>query len=110
VTAAVELPAGTAASAAENRAVGRVVELASGLLMLLDEHGITGRLPVGARAQASRLRHAVKLAVQTAAARSSESPAPTASRQRRRWPVRRPLLGEAREFGITEGWLAGRWR
>src|SRR6266704_2096092 len=53
-----------AAAVAENRAVGRVVELASGLLMLLDEHGITGRLPLDARAQASRLRHAVKLAGQ----------------------------------------------
>ena len=39
MTAAVGLPAGTAASAAEDRAVGRVVALASGLLMLLDEHG-----------------------------------------------------------------------
>src|SRR6266508_3454088 len=42
--------------------------------MLLDEHGITSRLPLDARAQASRLRHAVKLAVQTAATRSSSSP------------------------------------
>ena len=65
----------------EDRAVGRVVELASGLLMLLDEHGITARLPLDARAQTSRLRHAVKLAVQATAAapssRNSRSPAPT---------------------------------
>jgi hypothetical protein len=70
MTAAVPLPRDPAALVAEGRAVGRVVELASGLLMLLDEHGITGRcrrLPVDARAQAARLRHAVKLAVQTAA-------------------------------------------
>jgi len=70
VTAAVELPTAPvdpAALAAQGRSVGRVVELASGLLMLLDEHGITGRLPVDARAQVGRLRHAVKVAVQAAA-------------------------------------------
>ena len=65
MTAVVELPRDPAA-VAEGRSVGRVVELASGLLMLLDEHRITGRLPVDARAQAARLRHAVKLAVQAA--------------------------------------------
>ncbi len=68
-------------AAGEDRTVGRVVELASGLLMLLDEHGITGRLPLDARAQTSRLRHAVKLAVQATTAapssRSSRPPAPT---------------------------------
>ncbi len=65
-------------AAGEDRTVGRVVELASGLLMLLDEHGITGRLPLDARAQASRLRHAVKLAVQANAAPSSRSSRPPA--------------------------------
>jgi hypothetical protein len=81
VTAAELFPAATVrapdlhpAAAGEDRTVGRVVELASGLLMLLDEHGITGRLPLDARAQTSRLRHAVKLAVQTTATR----PAPAA--------------------------------
>ena len=71
MTAAELFPAATVlapelhpAAAGEDRTVGRVVELASGLLMLLDEHGITGRLPLDARAQAGRLRHAVKLAVQ----------------------------------------------
>jgi hypothetical protein len=97
VTAAVELPTVTATSAAENRAVGRVVELASGLLMLLDEHGITGRLPLDARAQASRLRHAVKLAVQTAAAKSSGPPpwplapaSPDPAVQLREWIAAQP--------------------
>jgi hypothetical protein len=52
-----------------------VVELASGLLMLLDAHRITGRLPLDAQAQAARLRHAVKLAVQAAAASSARAPA-----------------------------------
>ncbi len=68
-------------AAGEDRTVGRVVELASGLLMLLDEHGITSRLPLDARAQTSRLRHAVKLAVQATtpapSSRSSRPPAPT---------------------------------
>jgi hypothetical protein len=50
------------------------VSLASGFLMLLDEAGVTGRLPLNARAQASRLRHAVKVAVQTSA---SVAPQPT---------------------------------
>jgi hypothetical protein len=108
VTAAVELPTGTPASAAEDRTVGRVVELASGLLMLLDEHGITGRLPVDARAQASRLRHAVKLAVQTAAARSSGSPpwplapaSPDPAVQLREWIAAQPW---ATDWGPV-GWV-----
>jgi len=75
VTAAVELPRGPATVAA-GRSVGRVVELASGLLMLLDNHGITGRLPVDARAQVGRLRHAVKVAVQAAAVPAAPPAAP----------------------------------
>jgi len=62
-------------AADDDRTAGRVVELASGLLMLLDEHDITGRLPLDVRAQAGRLRHAVKLAVQPAATSSSSVPA-----------------------------------
>jgi hypothetical protein len=46
----------------------RLVELASGLLMLLDAHRLTGRLPLDIQVQASRLRYAVKLAVQAEAA------------------------------------------
>jgi hypothetical protein len=76
VTAAVEPPR-DAATAIQARAEGRVVELASGLLMLLDAHRITGRLPLDAQAQAARLRHAVKLAVQaTATALGTHPPAP----------------------------------
>jgi hypothetical protein len=63
-------------SAAElYRAELRVAAAASGLLMLLDEHGITGRLPLDAREAASQLRHAVKLAVQ--AQRSSPATPPS---------------------------------
>jgi len=89
MTAAVRLPRDPAALVAEGRAVGRVVELASGLLMLLDEHGITGRLPVDARAQAARLRHAVKLAVQTAAVAAAP-----------------PAAAGASPVELLRGWLA----
>jgi hypothetical protein len=63
--------------AAEVRAGLRVAWAASGLLMLLDQHRLTGRLPRDVQAQASRLRHAVKLAVQATSARPA-SPAPPA--------------------------------
>jgi hypothetical protein len=89
VTAAVPTPElAPAAAVADGRAVGRVMELASGLLMLLDEHGITGRLPLDARAQTSRLRHAVKLAVQTT----------TSSRP--------PALASSHPAGELRAWIA----
>jgi len=63
-------------SAAElHRAELRVAAVASGLLMLLDEHGITGQLPQDARAAASQLRHTVKLAIQAAQPASPATPA-----------------------------------
>jgi hypothetical protein len=52
----------------------RLVEVASGLLLLLDAYRLTGRLPLEVQVQASRLRHAVKLAVQTEAARTATLP------------------------------------
>jgi hypothetical protein len=52
----------------------RLVELASGLLLLLDAHRLTGRLPLDVQVQASRLRHAVKLAVQAEAGRTATHP------------------------------------
>ncbi|HWD44092.1 MAG TPA: hypothetical protein VHM23_10370 [Actinomycetota bacterium] len=54
----------------------RLVELASGLLMLLDAYRLTGRLPLDVQVQASRLRHAVKQAVQAEAARTATRPPP----------------------------------
>jgi hypothetical protein len=74
VTAAVDL----APSAVELRAEQRVASVASGLLMLLDQHRLTGRLPLDVRVQAARLRHAVKLAIQTAGPPPA-APAPPAS-------------------------------
>jgi hypothetical protein len=61
---------------ARSREELRLVELASGLLMLLDAHRLTGRLPLDIQVQASRLRHAVKLAVQAEAARTTPLPQP----------------------------------
>jgi hypothetical protein len=61
----------------------RLVELASGLLMLLDAHRLTGRLPLEVQVQASRLRHTVKLVVQAEAARTAtlpSAPPPAANR------------------------------
>jgi len=58
---------------ARSREELRLVEVASGLLLLLDAHRLTGRLPL--EIQASRLRHAVKLAVQAEAARTAALPA-----------------------------------
>ena len=54
----------------------RLVELASGLLMLMDAHRLTGRLPLEVQVQVSRLRHVVKLAVQAEAARTTIRPHP----------------------------------
>jgi hypothetical protein len=54
----------------------RLVELASGLLMLLDAHRLTGRLPLEVQVQASRLRHAVKQVIQAEAARAATRPPP----------------------------------
>ncbi len=93
--ATVQTPELEPATAGEGRAVGRVVELASGLLMLLDEHGITGRLPLDARAQTSRLRHAVKLAVQAtattgSAARLSAPTSPNPAGELRAWIASQP--------------------
>jgi hypothetical protein len=46
----------------------RLAQVASGLLMLMDAHRVTGRLPLDVQVQASRLRHAVKLVIQAEAA------------------------------------------
>jgi hypothetical protein len=42
----------------------RLAQVASGLLLLMDAHRLTGRLPLDVQVQASRLRHAVKLTIQ----------------------------------------------
>jgi hypothetical protein len=81
VTAAAELEPGRAAGApVVDRPGLKVASVASGLLMLLDAHRLTGRLPLEVQVQISRLRHAVKLAVQAqaeASPRPGMTPAPT---------------------------------
>ena len=80
MTAATQLePGRTDAAAAPLRAELQVASVASGLLLLLDAHRLTGPLPLEIQVQVGRLRHAVKLAIQAhAASRSSPtSPTPT---------------------------------
>jgi hypothetical protein len=78
----------------------RLVELASGLLILLDAYRLTSRLPLDVQVQASRLRHAVKLAVRAEAARTATlpltPPLPAASRDQaaalRAWIASQPWV------------------
>jgi hypothetical protein len=63
-------------AAGRSREELRLVELASGLLMLLDAYRLTGRLPLELQVQASRLRHAVKQVIQAEAVRTA-TPTPT---------------------------------
>ena len=58
------------------RAGQRVASVASGLLLLLDQHRLTGQLPPDVQVQTSLLRHAVKLVIQATAARSPAAPPP----------------------------------
>jgi hypothetical protein len=60
----------------------RLAQVASGLLMLMDAHRVTGRLPLDVQVQTSRLRHAVKLVIQAEAAhlpRLAPPPPPAAA-------------------------------
>jgi hypothetical protein len=72
----------------------RLVEMASGLLLLLDAHRLTGRLPLEVQVQASRLRHAVKLAVQAEAARTATLPQPA------------PLAASRDQAATLRAWIA----
>ena len=77
MTAAAELEPGRAAgSAIPDRPGLQVASVASGLLVLLDAHRLTGRLPLEVQVQVSRHRHAVKLAIQAQAGRATPTPAP----------------------------------
>jgi hypothetical protein len=76
----------------------RLVEVASGLLLLLDAYRLTGRLPLEVQVQASRLRHAVKLAVQAEAARTAALP-PTPSP-----PVSRDQAAALRAWIAAQPW------
>jgi hypothetical protein len=78
VTAAPELEHGPVdrAPAAGLRAELQVASVASGLLLLLDAHRLTGRLPLEIQVQVGRLRHAVKVAIQAQAGRPIPMPGP----------------------------------
>ena len=82
---------------ARSREELRLAQVASGLLLLLDAYRLTGRLPLEVQVQASRLRHAVKLAVQAEAARTNglpPTPPPAMSRDQtealRAWIAAQP--------------------
>jgi hypothetical protein len=74
----------------------QVASVASGLLMLMDAHRLTGQLPLELQVQANRLRHAVKLAIQAEATRTATHPParPPASRDQaaalRAWIATQP--------------------
>jgi hypothetical protein len=78
VTAAAELGPTDRVTAVRSREELRLASVASGLLLLLDAHRLTGRLPLELQVQTSRLRHAVKLAVQAEASPSPHPPLPPA--------------------------------
>jgi hypothetical protein len=80
VTAAPELEHGPLdrSPAAGLRAERQVASVASGLLLLLDAHRLTRRLPLELQVQVGRLRHAVKMAIQAQAGRPIPTPIPAA--------------------------------
>ena len=96
MTAAAELgPTGRAA--ARSREELRLASVASGLLLVLDAHRLTGRLPLEVQVQTNRLRHAVKLTIQAEAARTNglpPTPPPAMSRDQtealRAWIAAQP--------------------
>ena len=80
MTAAAELePGRPVGSPVPDRPGLQVASVASGLLLLLDAHRLTGRLPLDIQVQVSRLRHAVKLAIQAQAASQPGVASPPAS-------------------------------
>ena len=98
MTAAAELgPTGRAA--ARSREELRLASVASGLLLVLDAHRLTGRLPLEVQVQTHRLRHAVKLTIQAEAARTNglpPNPLPVTSRDQaaalRAWIAAQPWV------------------
>jgi hypothetical protein len=72
----------------------QVASVASGLLVLLDAHRLTGRLPLEVQAQLSRLRHAVKLAIRAQAEASGRS------------RVASPARAEADASAALRSWIA----
>jgi hypothetical protein len=99
VTAAAELKQRSACHSpvAGRRPELQVASVASGLLLLLDAHRLTGRLPLEVQVQVGRLRHAVKLAIQAQAAAArrpdAATPAPVAvdpAAELRAWIAEQP--------------------
>jgi hypothetical protein len=85
----------------------RLVEVASGLLLLLDAHRITGRLPLEVQVQASRLRHAVKVVIQAEAARSlaTAPPSPAAGPDQAAAALRAWIAAQSWAQPGPQGWV-----
>jgi hypothetical protein len=106
VTAAAELGP-TDPAAARSREELRLASVASGLLLVLDAHRLTGRLPLEVQVQTHRLRHAVKLTIQAEAARTNglpPTPPPAMSRDQtealRAWIAAQPWVQPG-----PQGWV-----
>ena len=85
----------------------RLAQVASGLLLLLDAHRLTGRLPPEVQVQASRLRHAVKLAIHTEAAHLPRLAPHRRRRRGRTRPRRRCRPGSPPNPGSSRARWAG---
>ena len=105
MTAALDAPPLPPATDPAERAGLRVASAASGLLMLLDQHRLTGQLPPDVRAAAARLRHATKLAIRTAhppAAAAQLAPVRDAGAELAAWIAAQPW---ARPDPGPPGWV-----
>jgi hypothetical protein len=93
VTAAAELEPSrpSAAFTPGLRVELQVASVASGLLVLLDAHRLTGRLPLEIQVQVGRLRHAVKVAIQAQAVS---------------WPTPAPLTASVDPAAALRAWIA----
>src|SRR6266540_2468198 len=80
----------------------QVLELAAPAAGAAGSRCCAGRL-AGCPAVGAAGPGAAGLGVPAVLPRSGHRPASAAAGQRPGWPVRRPLLGEAREFGVAEG-------
>ena len=76
-----------------SRAELQLASVASGLLLLLDAHRLTGRLPLEIQVQVGRLRHAVKVAIQAQATSQAGVASP-------------PVRGELDAGAALRSWIA----
>jgi hypothetical protein len=95
MTAAAQFGPTDHSPATRSREELRLASVASGLLLLLDAHRLTGRLPLDIQVQTSRLRHAVKQTIQAEAARTSALP-----------PAPSPRAASGDQTAALRAWIA----